>query len=108
MDNQPKKWVICEHCEGNGKVENPAFSNGFTSSEWADMDQDAQDGYMRGDYDVRCNPCGGSGKVQVPDVSRMTFGQKRAYVLELREREEEAADLRDMHREMEAERRFGC
>ncbi|MFM0608664.1 hypothetical protein PQR05_29460 [Paraburkholderia sediminicola] len=102
------KWVICGHCNGNEKVENPAFSNGFTSSEWADMDQDGRDAYMRGDYDVRCEPCKGSGKVQVPDVSQMNFGEKREYVLELRERAAEARDLREMRREMEAERRMGC
>jgi hypothetical protein len=105
---KPMKWVICEHCNGNAKVENPAFSNGFTSSEWADMDQDGRDSYMRGDYDVRCEPCSATGKVLVPDVSRMTFAQKREYVIERRERAEEAADLRAMHRETEAERRFGC
>jgi RecJ-like exonuclease len=108
MSNFPQKWIICGCCSGNGRVENQAFSNGFSSSEWADMDQDGRDAYMRGDYDVTCDPCRGSGKVQVPDASRMTFAQKREYVLELREAREEAADLADMRREEAAERRMGC
>lgn len=101
-------WVICDECEGNGKVDHPAFSNGITSSEWSEMDQDGRDSYMRGDYDVKCDPCKGAGKVRVPDVARMTFAEKRAFVLQRREADEEADDLRAMHAEMEAERRFGC
>lgn len=35
--NAKYQWAICECCEGEGRVENPAFSNGITSSEWAEM-----------------------------------------------------------------------
>ena len=105
---KPMKWVICSHCNGNAKVEHPAFSNGITSSEWAEWDQDERESYFAGHYDVRCEPCGATGKVEVPDVSRMTFAQKREYVRELRIEREDAADRRAMDREMAAERAFGC
>ena len=81
----PTKWSICACCEGNGTVTNPAFSNGFTSDQWADMQLDfdgageesAADRYMRGDMDVVCRDCKGAGKLRIPDVARMTFAQKR-------------------------------
>lgn len=97
-------WIICPTCHGNGKVDHPAFSNGITSSEWAEMDHDDRDSYMSGAYDVRCDPCGGSGKVQQPDIEAMTFAEKRVLVQQRRAER----DVQDMLREEEAERRFGC
>ena len=102
------KWIICSSCEGNCVVENPAFSNGFTSSEWQDMHEDEQAAYMAGEYDVSCEPCQGTGKVQVPDVSRMTFREKRLLVIERREAQEDARLDREMRADIAAERAFGC
>lgn len=82
----PTRWVICEHCRGEGKLDNPAFSNGITSSEWADeWDEDSRADYMAGRYDVPCTDCSGSGKLREPDVSQMTFAQKRLVVEHRRE-----------------------
>ena len=102
------KWIICPCCEGNATVDNPAFSNGFTSSEWHDMHEDEQAAYMAGDYDVSCDNCNALGRVQVPDVSAMTFGEKREYVLQLREAREDARIERELWAEVDAERRMGC
>lgn len=102
------KWIICNCCEGNGAVENPAFSNGFTSSEWHDMHEDEQSAYMAGDYDVSCEQCQGTGKIQVPDVARMTFGEKRLLVIERREAREEARIDREIRAEWATERALGC
>ncbi|MBN3744722.1 hypothetical protein G3N96_04640 [Burkholderia sp. Se-20373] len=102
------KWEICECCAGNGRVEHSAFSNGITSIEWAEMSHDEQATYMSGGYDVACAPCAGTGKVQVPDVSRMVFGEKREYVLYLRERAADARAAREIAAEIAAERRMGC
>jgi len=102
------KWVICDSCHGEGSVENPAFENGFTSSEWSEMHSEEQSAYMAGDYNVNCEECKGSGKVQHPDISAMTFGEKRQFIIETREKEEEFRIDQEISREMEAERRFGC
>lgn len=106
------KWIICPCCNGNGRVENSAFSNGFTSTEWAEMAHDfdnqdetnAQQHYLRGDYDQACEDCEQSGKLRVPDVYSMTFAEKRVF----------AAVRRDKRLQFEydcisaAERRMGA
>lgn len=102
------KWVICNCCEGNGKVENPAFSNGFTSSEWREMHVDEQTNYMAGDYDVQCQACQALGRVQVPNVAAMTFSEKRLLVIERRSAYEQARLNAELDAEWSAERRFGC
>lgn len=78
----PHRWEICEQCEGHGG--SSAHLGAFTSSEWAEQDDDFKRDYLRGDYDRPCGHCGGTGKIQVPDVTRCTFAQKRELV-ELRQ-----------------------
>lgn len=101
------KWVICNTCEGNTTVENPAFDNGFTSSEWHDMDLDDQQSYMAGEYDVMCQTCKGLGRVQVPNVAAMTFAEKRVLVKERHEARENARIDAQLDAEWAAERTFG-
>lgn len=102
------KWIICNCCNGEGSVENPAFDNGFISSEWADMHTDEQAAYMAGDYNVPCQECNSSGKVQIADIAAMTFGEKRKYILEQREEVENRQLDREISQEVAAERAFGC
>lgn len=83
-------WTICDRCEGHGTVDHPAFSNGITSSEWAEWEPEERQNYFNGAYDVPCDSCNGSGKVKAPDVARMSFAEKRELVLQLREAREEA------------------
>lgn len=108
LDGMPTRWAICHCCEGNGRVENPAFSNGFTSDEWAEWDPDEREQYMRGDYDVPCQQCRASGKVRVPDVARMTFAQKRQIAAVRREERQQAEWARESAAEYAAERRMGA
>ncbi|AUV95820.1 TPA: hypothetical protein JD053_16695 [Klebsiella michiganensis] len=75
------RWVICECCEGEGKTGHPAFANGITSSEWNEWDEEDRRNYMDGMFDVTCEHCKGRGSVKVPDVSRMTFAEKRELVV---------------------------
>jgi len=109
-------WAICGRCNGHGRVDAPAFANGFTSAEWADMGDDwdgegetnGQDRYLSGAYDVACGECGGSGKVSQPDFRAMPRVERRAYVTHLREQREAAEDARISRMEYEAERRMGA
>jgi hypothetical protein len=97
-------------------VENPAFANGFTSCQWADMADDwdaegetnGQDRYLSGAYDVCCAQCEGAGKVRAPDFRAMPRNERRAFVSFLREQREAAEDFRTARMEYEAERRMGA
>ncbi|HEJ2342323.1 TPA: hypothetical protein ACWLUJ_006155 [Pseudomonas aeruginosa] len=102
------KWIICPCCQGNAKVDNPAFSNGFTSRELLEMDESEHVARLDGSYDVPCKDCKALGRVQVPDVAAMTFGEKRVLAKERREAREEAKFRSEMAAERAAERAFGC
>lgn len=81
------KWAICPGCEGHGKCGNPAFMNGLSSSEWADMEPNEQAVDLGVVFDTTCHDCGGSGKVKLADVSKMNYAQKRELVRYRRELE---------------------
>jgi RecJ-like exonuclease len=89
---RPFNWVICDRCRGHGKHVNPNIDGHGLSREDFDEDPDFAEDYFSGVYDVACHECRGAGKVKVPDVSRMTFAEKREYVLELRDERESRAD----------------
>jgi RecJ-like exonuclease len=95
------KWEICERCEGNGKHDPESFSNGFTASEFNELfdDEESQEDYFNGRYDVRCSECNGSGKVRVPDLDSLTDAEREGYERALEERA-------DYERECAAERRY--
>ncbi|MGK2884355.1 MAG: hypothetical protein ACSLE8_06200 [Rhodococcus sp. (in: high G+C Gram-positive bacteria)] len=80
----PFYWAICDRCNGHGKHVNPNVDGHGLSREDFDEDPDFAEDYFAGVYDVSCYDCGGAGKVKVPDVSRMTFSEKRELVLERR------------------------
>jgi len=100
----PAKWVICPCCEGSGQVENAAFSSGFTSSEWADEDDDFKENYLSGGYDVACRECDATGKVAAPDMEQLTYPQKRLLATE-RSFQRQSAEFA---RECAIERRMGA
>lgn len=78
-------WVNCDCCAGRGRTENPAFSNGFTSSEWREMHEEEQANYMAGGYDILCQGCGGLGRVLVANVALLTYIEKRVLAADLRD-----------------------
>ncbi|EDY2030014.1 hypothetical protein GTB64_004456 [Salmonella enterica] len=93
-------WIICPCCEGEGRVDNPAFSNGFTQDELND-DPDFAERYFAGVYDVGCSECEGKGKVKVIDRSALS-------ATELAELEAEEEEERAYRRMCEMERRMGA
>jgi hypothetical protein len=72
----PKCWVICDRCDGDGRVDHPAFSNGITGSEWAEWDEESRQDYLRGAYDVPCPQCKGRGSVKAFDFDAMDDVQR--------------------------------
>ncbi|HCB0388503.1 TPA: hypothetical protein MYM89_005599, partial [Klebsiella pneumoniae] len=59
---------------------------------------------VNGAYDVLCTTCKGSGKVKVPNIREMSFGEKRA-LLEIRREQRELDELSQMEK---MERMMGC
>lgn len=77
----PARWEICSRCEGDGTHVNPNVDgHGITAEEWdRDWDDESREGYFRGDYDVPCHDCGGSGKVKVPDLDQIPGDLRERY-----------------------------
>lgn len=103
----PARNQICDNCEGDGKVDHPAFSNGITQSDREEMGEEDFHSYMSGAYDVACDCCKGRGIVVVADVSQMTFLQKRFIVKYRKDQKEQAEYERQSAAEQRAEMNFG-
>ena len=61
---------VCPCCDGKGKTWHGWHSDdacSFTSSEWDELGQDGQDGYMSGRYDQTCPECEGQNVIDVID-----------------------------------------
>lgn len=95
----PTRWAICEVCRGDGK--HSLRFGAITQDERGEWASDEWDNYINGVYDTRCDDCGGDGKVQVADRSRMTAEQIAAY-------DEQLADDAEVEAIYAAERRMGA
>lgn len=60
---------VCPECRGHGRHCDRAIDgNGITQSDREDWaDDDFMEGYLRGDYDVRCEECSGQNVIDVVD-----------------------------------------
>jgi hypothetical protein len=67
----PAKFEVCSRCQGRGAHDPEAFSSGFSREDF-DEDPDFEEGYMRGDYDVRCEECDGERVTLEPDREQAT------------------------------------
>jgi len=56
---------VCARCDGTGKHDHEAFSNGISGEAFED-DPDFADDYLSGVYDVTCTECHGRNVVLVP------------------------------------------
>lgn len=98
----PFRWEICDRCNGEGRHDHPAFSDGISGEEWAnEWDDDERESYMSGAYDVRCENDCDNGKVRVPNLDTLTDEQRADYEAHL-----DAERYSEMERA--AERRAGC
>jgi hypothetical protein len=73
----PGKYEVCPRCEGSGKHDHPAFSNGITQEEF-DEDPDFREAYFEGHYDVTCEECRGLRVVVEPDEAALNAEMKAA------------------------------
>jgi predicted Fe-S protein YdhL (DUF1289 family) len=100
----PSKWAICPTCEGCGTDRGASVEcdgGGITASEAAELGDDFMDDYRGGFYDKPCQPCGGTGKVEIVDWAKMTRAQRRAWNEQVRGDREDRA-IERMEREMGA------
>ena len=60
------KKITCFECNGTGSTTSHVEPDGggFTSNEWSEMDDNFKESYFAGDYDIRCNVCNGTGKIE--------------------------------------------
>ena len=97
----PARRVLCSRCNGDGKVDHSAFSNGITASEWSEWGDEDRGAYLSGVYDVKCPECEGRRWILEPDEEHMTDEEIKA--LDDHRRFEMEYEV-----ERRAERRFGC
>jgi hypothetical protein len=66
----PAKFEVCGMCRGKGTHVNPNIDgHGISEEEWngPDWDQEEQEAYLSGRYDVQCYECHGMRVVKVVD-----------------------------------------
>lgn len=100
----PARWDVCPNCDGHGKVDHPAFSNGWTAYDRAE-DPDGFEAYMAGAYDVACPVCKGRTTIKVADENQAEPALYKAYINALDRRAQADAEYRA---EIAAERRMGA
>ncbi|ODM71725.1 hypothetical protein [Bradyrhizobium elkanii] len=100
----PFRWAICQNCEGHATDRGASVEcdgGGFTSSEWAEQDDDFKQNYLNGVYDRPCTVCDGLGRVKEPELDALEPDELAAYEQSLRD----DADYRALCR---AEARMGA
>jgi hypothetical protein len=97
----PAVFEVCGRCDGHGKHDHPAFSNGITFDEWngPGWSYEDQETYLSGGYDVQCEEC--KGDRVVPAVAPGHENSPGAQYMDRRER-----DRRAWQAEIESERRM--
>jgi DnaJ-class molecular chaperone len=87
----PFRWKICSSCDGHATDRGASVEcdgGGFTSSEWAEQDDDFREDYLAGRYDQPCAHCDGLGRVKVADFARMSPEHAELYREQMRESDE--------------------
>lgn len=72
----PAHFEVCSTCQGDGK--SSAHLGAFTSSEWAEQDDDFKEAYLGGKYDRQCKTCKGQRVVPVVDREACKTPEQKA------------------------------
>jgi hypothetical protein len=99
----PAKWEVCGRCDGRGVHDPEAFAQGFSSEDFAE-DPDFAEDYIAGKYDITCSECDGRTTVKEVNIDRLTPEQNVEYEKYL----EHQRCMRDYRAEEAYERRMGC
>ncbi len=102
----PTKWAICPECDGDGHcLPHGMRGYGYTQEEWdRDWDHEDRQRYFSGGYDVQCDVCHGSGKVQSTDWESVVARSPKLYELLMK-----FCDMEHRFATQEAyERKMGC
>lgn len=103
----PCKMVDCPTCEGKGHHVNPSIDcGGLTADDFAD--QDFEEDYFSGVYDVTCYGCRGAKQVPSIDVDAMCQEDLAVYLEWRKWQDEVEAEEAAYHAERMAEIRMGC
>lgn len=98
----PAKYEVCSRCNGKGTHVNSSIDgNGLSSDDMHKMGPDFLEDYLSGVYDVPCYECNGEKVVMVPNESKASPEELKAYYDYL---QNEA----DYQAEIEAERKMGA
>jgi hypothetical protein len=96
---------VCEGCATDRGASVECDGGGFTSSEWAEQDDDFKARLSRGVYDRPCGPCKGLGRVQGIDEDAVTGWRERIFLKAYHAQERDSRAIDAIHA---AERRMGA
>jgi RecJ-like exonuclease len=102
------RWVICSACEGCATDRGRSVEcdgGGFTSSEWAEQDDEFKQDYLAGRYDRPCTYCNGLGRVQEIDEEQVQGWREKILYKEYCRQLQDNYDIDAMQA---AERRMGA
>jgi len=88
----PLKWCICGQCSGEGK--SSAYLGAYTADEMDMAGPEFEEDYFAGNYDRACDRCGGTGKIQVVAVERLSVADKAIYNEQLRQEGDDEQERR--------------
>jgi len=93
----PAEYVICSQCRGTGghSLRFGAITQSDRDEHW---DEDSFESYMRGDYDEKCEPCDGTGKVLIVDRDACRTDEQKAALAKMDRDREIDAEIEAEHR----------
>jgi len=96
----PVHFVVCDGCQGHGKMVNPSIDCGGLSHEELYDDPDFAEAYFGGAYDINCSTCNGNKVVPEITTSGLTEEQEKNLRLFREQQDEKEACFAEMMAEL--------